>query len=92
MAWDPEFGRGRFAIGYEDRVLGRETVVPLAAVDFDRGRPGTFTVQRDGGSAVAIPLHRVRTVYKDGDVIWRRPAGAPRGRRAHVQPRRNPSG
>jgi hypothetical protein len=33
----------------------------------------SFSVCGDDGVFVRIPLHRVRTVYKDGTPIWRRP-------------------
>ncbi len=79
ITWDPEFGRGRFALGYEDRRVPQERVVPFAAVRFDPERPGTFSFDQEDGSVVHIPLHRVRTVYKNGEVIWRRPGRAPRG-------------
>jgi uncharacterized protein (UPF0248 family) len=78
ITWDPEFGKGRFALGYEDRMVPEETVVPFAAVRFDAARPGTFSIQHEDGSVAHIPLHRVRTVYRNGEAIWRRPARAPR--------------
>jgi uncharacterized protein (UPF0248 family) len=97
IQWDPEFGRGTFAIGYEDRPVspdprhhhrhhGRkrhdrdesardehpERVVPFADVRLDAQHPGTFAVVDEGGTVVRVPLHRVRTVYRDGSVIWAR--------------------
>jgi len=77
ITWDPEFGKDRFAIGYEDRLMAQETVVPFAAVRFDPERPGMLSVQQEDGSVAHIPLHRVRTVYKNGEAIWRRPARPP---------------
>jgi uncharacterized protein (UPF0248 family) len=74
ITWDPDFGSGRFALGYEDRMAHQEMVVPFATVRFDPERPGTFSVHDEDGSVVHIPLHRVRTVYKNGEVIWQRPA------------------
>lgn len=74
IRWDPEFGKGAFALGYIDRVAGTEQVVALRAVRFDAARPGTFTLEDEDGAARHIPPHRVRTVYRDGVVIWRRPA------------------
>ncbi len=72
IKWDPEFGKGEFALGYYDRVLAEETVVPFACVTFDGERPGTFTFTDPDGVAHHIPLHRVRTVYKNGAMIWSR--------------------
>jgi uncharacterized protein (UPF0248 family) len=72
ITWDPEFGKGRFVLGYEDRLVAHETIVPFTTVRFDPQRPGTFSLDQEDGSVVHIPLHRVRTVYKDGNVIWQR--------------------
>jgi uncharacterized protein (UPF0248 family) len=76
IQWDPEFGRGAFALGYVDRVAVSEQIVLFSDIHLDRARPGMFTMIADeAGSARHIPLHRVRTVYKNGVVIWQRPAG-----------------
>jgi uncharacterized protein (UPF0248 family) len=79
ITWDPEFGKDRFAIGYDDRLMSQEMVVPFAAVRLDPERPGMLSIQQEDGSVAHIPLHRVRTVYKNGEAIWRRPARLPRG-------------
>jgi uncharacterized protein (UPF0248 family) len=72
IRWDPEFGKGEFALGYYDRVLQTETVVPFSSLSFDAQRPGTFTFTDQDDVAHHIPLHRVRTVYKNGAIIWSR--------------------
>lgn len=74
IRWDAEFGRGAFALGYVDRVAGGEQVVRFADVQFDRDRPAMFSVPDEAGIVRHIPLHRVRTVYKDGVAIWQRSA------------------
>ena len=79
ITWDPEFGNDRFAVGYEDRLMPQEMVVPFAAVRLDPERPGMLSIQQEDGSVAHIPLHRVRTVYKNGEAIWQRPARPPRG-------------
>jgi uncharacterized protein (UPF0248 family) len=73
IRWDPEFGRGRFALGYDDRVAHEERVVGFEAIALDRERPGFFSIADQAGQVAEIPLHRVRTVYKDGAIIWQRP-------------------
>jgi uncharacterized protein (UPF0248 family) len=73
IKWDVEFGKGAFALGYYDRVAHEEHVVRFESVTMDPQRPGTFVVQDETGSIVHIPLHRVRTVFKNGVVIWQRP-------------------
>jgi uncharacterized protein (UPF0248 family) len=71
ITWDAEFGRGRFAIGYLDRVAGAERVVAFEEVQRDPGGH-TLSLLGEGGMTVHIPLHRVRTVFKNGVVIWQR--------------------
>ena len=73
IRWDPEFGKGRFALGYYDRVAGEGRVVPFASIIIDPNQPGFFAIEDIDGVLRHIPLHRVRTVYKDGSVIWKRP-------------------
>ncbi len=73
IKWDPEFGRGDFALGYIDRMAPEETIVPLESIAFDPNWPGTFSVLDASGGEGRIPLHRVRTVYKNGAIIWQRP-------------------
>lgn len=72
IKWDPEFGKGEFALGYYDRIERVERVVPFSSISFD-AEGGSFVLQ-DEDVVARIPLHRVRTVYKDGRVIWQRPA------------------
>jgi uncharacterized protein (UPF0248 family) len=73
IKWDAEFGIGEFAVGYDDRVVGEEIRVPFASIRLDPERPASFSFDDDDGVVRHIPLHRVRTVYKDGVAVWRRP-------------------
>ena len=77
IKWDAEFAKGEFALGYHDRVAHQERVVPFASISMDP-EAGSFSVHDEEGIVAHIPLHRVRTVYKDGVVIWQRP-GHPAG-------------
>jgi uncharacterized protein (UPF0248 family) len=74
IRWDPSFAGSTFALGYYDRIDRREHVVAFTAVRFDPGRPDTFSIEDEEGVVRHIPLHRVRTVYRDGTPIWQRPA------------------
>jgi len=74
IRWDPEFGKGRFALGYDDRVAGEQQIVPFGSITFDATRHGFFAVEDADGLRRHIPLHRVRTVYKNGEAIWERPS------------------
>ena len=79
IKWDAEFGKGSFALGYYDRMTREERRVPFESMAMDPQRPGTFSLLDDNGIVAHIPLHRVRTVYRDGVVIWRRPDRARSG-------------
>ena len=78
IKWDIEFGKGEFVLGYYDRIEHDEKRVPFVSISFDPQRPFAFSFQDEDGIVRHIPLHRVRTVYKDGVVIWQRP-GPPAG-------------
>jgi uncharacterized protein (UPF0248 family) len=73
VRWDPEFGRAEFTVGYYDRVRRRVILVPLARIQIDPGNHSSFTAIEADGSMHDVPLHRVREVYRNGDLIWRRP-------------------
>jgi uncharacterized protein (UPF0248 family) len=76
IKWDPAFGSGDFALAYYDRVANIETVVPLLSITLGSKPSGSFSFTDPDGVAHRVPLHRVRAVYKDGAVIWRRPRSA----------------
>ncbi len=73
IKWDPEFGKGEFALAYHDRVTDEDKLVPFVSIRLDPQWPHTFSFRDADGLVRHIPLHRVRTVYKDGVVLWRRP-------------------
>jgi uncharacterized protein (UPF0248 family) len=71
IRWDREFGRGVFEIGHFDHVERRIIRVPLAQLRFEKGNH-FFKLETEGGETVTIPFHRIREVYRDGNLIWRR--------------------
>lgn len=74
IRWDPRFGQGEFTIGYYDRVARRTFFVPLRAVRFPPDNRRMFEITDADGEPRRIPLHRVRAVYRDGKLLWRRAA------------------
>ena len=76
IRWDREFGRGEFVIGYYDRIDKRIVKVALAQVAFTADSHASFEAVEANGSVHSVPYHRVREVYRDGELIWRRPAPA----------------
>lgn len=72
IRWDAEFARGEFELGYFDRVERRVIVVPFCEIDFPNDSPRAFRFVDDEGRTHRIPLHRVREIYKNGQLIWHR--------------------
>ena len=72
IRWDPEFAKGEFTIGYYDRVLDKIVRIPLGQIFTERGDHFSFELYDQNGEQHSIPLHRIREVYKDGTLIWRR--------------------
>lgn len=77
IRWDPEFGKGRFVIGYADHVAGKLNHVELSDLHIDPENRFMFDLRDDQGATHSIPFHRVKEVSKDGTVIWRREHHAP---------------
>ena len=69
---DPEFGRGSFEIGYFDRFEKKIIRVSFNEVTQMPDNKFSFHVFDEDGIAHCIPMHRVREVYKDGELIWKR--------------------
>lgn len=72
IQWDPVFGQGRFEIGYYDRITRSIVRVPLRDIDFPPGEHFAFEATEEDGSVHRVPLHRVRAVWRDGELIWAR--------------------
>ena len=77
IRWDPEFGQGRFEVGYYDRHLDVVQRVAFREIVFPAGEGRVFDVVDEAGQVRRIPFHRVREVVRDGHVIWRRPPPEP---------------
>lgn len=70
--WDQEFGRGEFKIGYLDHVRGELVYVPLNEMQQEPGSHFCFDVTDEQGVVHSVPYHRVKELWKDGALIWRR--------------------
>jgi uncharacterized protein (UPF0248 family) len=68
IRWDPEFGRGEFVLGYYDRIEDRILHVPLKEVGFEPEERLTCRILDKEGTAHMVPLHRIREVFKDGEL------------------------
>jgi len=72
IRWDPEFGAAEFLIGYYDRVESRVIQVSLRELYFDPEDHFDFELIDAEGVHHTIPLHRIREVRRDGELIWYR--------------------
>ncbi len=72
IRWDKEFGQADFTIGYYDRVADRIVKVPFERIHFRKGEHFAFDAIETDGSVHNVPFHRVRHVWRDGELIWHR--------------------
>ena len=72
IRWDEEFGRGEFLIGYYDRVADQIVKVPFERIHLEKGEHFGFDAIEADGSVHNVPFHRVRDVWRDGELIWHR--------------------
>ncbi len=71
IRFDSAFGEAGFELEYEDRVSG---IIKIPLEKIRSLDPLSFTITDPLGRFITIPLHRVRTVYRNGDKIWSRKA------------------
>ena len=72
IRWDKKFGRGQFQVGYFDRVEKKILMIPFREVRFSEDNRRAFELIDAEGQRHRIPYHRVKEVYKNGALIWRR--------------------
>jgi uncharacterized protein (UPF0248 family) len=75
IQWDPKFGEGTFMIGYYDRLDAQIVRVPFRHVHLARGEHFSFDVEEQDGKTHMVPFHRVREVWRNGELIWQRNVG-----------------
>jgi len=76
IRWDRAISGSSFEIADVDRVAHGLARVSLSAVRFEPDEPFGFEAVTADGEEHFIPYHRVREVYRDGALIWRRPPHA----------------
>ena len=72
IRWDPEFGKGRFRLGYADHLAGGLVTIELSECHIDPENRFMFDVFEATGEKHSIPFHRVKQVFKDDVLIWQR--------------------
>ena len=72
IRWDEEYGKADFVIAYYDRLEDRLIPVPLKELYFDREDHFDFELLDEEGVTHTIPLHRIRQVFRNGELVWER--------------------
>ncbi|MBN8443272.1 MAG: DUF504 domain-containing protein [Thauera sp.] len=72
IRWDAEFGAADFVLGYHDRVAGPIVRVDLRDVSIDADNPYLLDLVDEEGVVRSMPMHRVREVFRNGVLIWKR--------------------
>lgn len=70
--WDPEFGQGRFELAFLDHKAQALVRLPFEAVSFAPGDHYFFHYLDEDGLPHSVPFHRIKAVYKNGELIWQR--------------------
>lgn len=71
ICWDEHYG-GDFVVGYYDRVADAIIRVPFGEISFPPGDSFAFVIIDAEGAAHSVPYHRVREVFRNGELIWQR--------------------
>lgn len=72
IQWDPEFGEGYFELGILDKVENKIIRLPLNQVVLVSGDHFFFHYMDAEGIEHDVPFHRIKSVYKNGELIWHR--------------------
>jgi uncharacterized protein (UPF0248 family) len=72
IQYDPLFGRGEFTLGYLDKVRDELVYVSLREVSREADSHFCFEVTDEEGIVHSVPYHRVKEVWKNGQLIWGR--------------------
>ena len=70
--WDPEFAKGEFELGFLDRIENRIIRLPFQSIGLSASDHYFFHYVDDQGIDHSVPLHRIKSVYKNGKRIWHR--------------------
>ena len=72
IRWDVAYGNADFVIGYYDRVEERIIAVALKELSFDKDDHFDFQLIDVDGESQTIPLHRIRQLFRNGELVWER--------------------
>lgn len=72
IRWDKNWAESKFTIGYYDRIDGKIVLVPFQALHFPQDDHFSFEIVDEAGEIHSVPYHRIKRIYQDGQLIWRR--------------------
>lgn len=72
IRWDKEYSQAEFTIGYYDRVDDEIILVPLNRVLFESDDHFAVKIVDEDGALHSVPMHRIKIVYRNGEIIWQR--------------------
>ncbi len=75
IRWDKAYAAADFEIGYYDRLGDCIIRVPMREIFFEPDDHFSFDLYDDEGELHSIPLHRIRQVFRNGELIWQRGTG-----------------
>lgn len=70
--WDAEFGKGEFELWFLDHVGDQLLKLPFNEITFVPGDHYFFHYLDEEYNEHSVPFHRIKAVYKNGELIWHR--------------------
>lgn len=72
IRWDSEYGAAEFELAYLDKMKNSLVRVPFRELLFDPDDYFRFRLIDREGEVHDVPYHRVKSVYRNGELIWHR--------------------
>ena len=72
IRWDHEYAKANFSIGYYDRLENKIILLLFQELYFDDNDHFDFQILDEDGVTHTIPLHRIKELYRNGELIWSR--------------------
>jgi len=72
IRWDEGFAAAHFEIAYLDHVEKRLIRIDLGEMRPDPESHSMFCILDRDGDLLSVPYHRVKQVFRNGELIWQR--------------------
>lgn len=72
IRWDKKFAQGQFEVGYYDRSEDKIIRIPFEDILFDPKDHFTITIIDSKCETHMVPYHRIKEIYKNGELVWHR--------------------